>query len=88
MFFTVVSINQVILKVNTDMPVGLHVKFMWVFLALLLKLQCTDKFWQNLLISNLMTICSAVLRLLQVYGMDRQVVSAWGCRCVYIGELR
>jgi len=35
-----------------------------------------------------MTIWSAVLRLLQVYGMDRQVVSAPGCICFYIGELR
>jgi hypothetical protein len=88
MFFSVISIKQVILKVYTEVLVGLHVKCIFFLVALFLKLQWTDKFWWNLLISNLLKICSAMLRLLHVYGTDGQMVSAQGCRCVYTGELR
>lgn len=80
-----VSINQVILKVNREMHVGLRVKC--DFFSIVLKTAVyMDKFWQNLLISNFMTIYSAVLRLLQVCGTDRQVVSAQGCRLCLHGR--
>jgi len=41
MIFTVVSINQVILKVNTEMHVGLHVKCL-LFCSIVLK---TAVYW-------------------------------------------